>query len=259
MSNESLFTFPPLCRVSVLHRPSKVIKSPYVADVVLEDGTQALCHTPGLGCSGLVTPGRTLYVSRSTNPQAKTDYTAQIALCEDTDGSYYVGIHPMVSQAMAAKLLDKVHPDVSWRSEVKVDAHSRIDFMGTTHEGKKVYVEVKNAMISHQVPDVERSSRRAIFPEGYRKLKTDTFSPRALKHATLLGELAGRPETEAAYLLYIIPRHDCQGGLELHASDPIYCKGVSDAMAQGVQVRVFGLRFDLDQIVFDQALPFHCP
>jgi DNA-binding sugar fermentation-stimulating protein len=171
---------------------------------------------------------------------------------------YCVGIHPMVSQAMAAKLLGNVHPDVTWRSEVKIDDHTRIDFMGTTSQGKVVYVEVKNAMISHQVETMGRSQRRAVFPEGYRKSKADTFSPRALKHATILGALAKRPETEAAYLLYIVPRHDCGDGLELNHADPIYRAGVAQALADGVQVRVFGLRFD-DQgtICLDQPLPFH--
>jgi DNA-binding sugar fermentation-stimulating protein len=253
-----LHSLPPLVRVRVLHRPSKIIKSPYVADVVLDSGEEALCHTPGLGCSGLVAPGRILYVSRATNNSAKTDYTAQVAECEDSEGAYYVGIHPMVSQAMAGHLLDHVHPDVVWRSEVKVDTHTRMDFVGTVASGKKVYVEVKNAMISHQT-HVERSSRRAVFPEGYRKVKTDTFSPRALKHAELLGDLVGREDTEAAYLVYIVPRHDCQDGLELHSHDPVYRQGVAEAMASGVQVRVFGLHVDADQISFDRPLPFHAP
>lgn len=254
----ALHSFPSLTRVRVLHRPSKIIKSPYVADVVLDNGEEALCHTPGLGCSGLVAPGRTLYVSQAVKDSSKTDYTAQVAECEDSEGVYYVGIHPMVSQTIAGRLLDKVHPEVTWRSEVKVDAHSRIDFVGTTTAGKKVYVEIKNAMISHQTM-VARSSRRAVFPEGYRKVKTDTFSPRALKHAVLLGDLAGREDTEAAYLVYIVPRDDCQDGLELHSQDPVYCQGVAEAISRGVQVRVFGLHVDTDQISFDCPLPFHTP
>ena len=254
-----LHSLPQLVRCCVLHRPSKIIKSPYVADIVLEDGVHALCHTPGLGCSGLVAPGRTLYVSQAVKDTAKTNYTAQLAECEDSEGTYYVSIHPMISQAMAGHLLDHVHPDVTWRSEVKVDSHSRIDFVGTVASGKMVYVEVKNAMISHQTT-VERSCRRAVFPEGYRKVKTDTFSPRALKHAALLGDLVGRPDTEAAYLLFIIPRHDCQGGLELHSQDSVYSQGVADAMARGVQVRVFGLHVNQEgQISFDRPLPFHAP
>lgn len=255
----SIHTFPSLYRAEVLHRPSKSIRSPYVADIRLEDGSQALCHTPGLGCCGLVATGKTIYVSKAANPKAKTAYTAQMAECTDDEGTYYVGIHPMVSQAMAAKLLDKIHPTATWKSEVKVDTHTRLDFVGTA-EGKKIYVEVKNAMIS--LCAHPRASRRAIFPEGYRKCKTDTVSPRAVKHAETLAALATLPDTEAAYLLYIVPRSDCDGGLELNPSDPIYCEAVSIAMSQGVRVRVFGLEFQPEvngNIHFNKELSFHCP
>ena len=237
----SIHTFPQLYRVEVLHRPSKTIKSPYVADIRLEDGSQALCHTPGLGCCGLVATGKTIYVSKAANAKAKTAYTAQMAECTDSEGTYYVGIHPMVSQAMAAKLLDKISPTATWKSEVKINEHTRLDFVGTTPEGKKIYVEVKNAMIS--LCAHPRASRRAIFPEGYRKCKTDTVSPRAVKHAETLAELAALPDTEAAYLLYIVPRSDCEAGLELNPSDPIYCEAVANAMKQNVRIRVFGLAF----------------
>jgi DNA-binding sugar fermentation-stimulating protein len=254
----SIHSFPALFRVEVIHRPSKSIKSPYVADIRLEDGTQALCHTPGLGCCGLVATGKYIYVSKAVNDKAKTAYTAQMAECTDAEGTYYVGIHPMVSQAMAAKLLDKINPAATWKSEVKIDAHTRLDFVGTTPEGKKIYVEVKNAMIS--LCKQSRASRRAVFPEGFRKSKTDTVSARAVKHANLLASLMEQPDTEATYLLYIVPRNDCWQGLELNPTDPIYCEAVSTAMNKGMQVRVFGLAFEQNgTIQFNKELPFHRP
>lgn len=253
----SIHSLPTLYKVEVIHRPSKVIKSPYVADIRLEDGSQALCHTPGLGCCGLVATGKYIYVSKAANDKAKTAYTAQMAECTDSEGTYYVGIHPMVSQSIAAKLLDKISPTATWKSEVKIDAHTRLDFVGTTPEGKKIYVEVKNAMIS--LCKDERANRRAIFPEGFRKSKTDTVSPRAVKHAETLAALTALPDTEAAYLLYIVPRSDCNS-LELNPADPIYCEAVSTAMKQGVHVRVFGLEFQQNgSIMFNKQLQFHNP
>ena len=35
-----------------------------VADIKLENGTTAICHTPALGCCGLVDKDRTIYVTR---------------------------------------------------------------------------------------------------------------------------------------------------------------------------------------------------
>jgi len=250
----SLYTFVPLVKANVLHRPSKTIKSPYVADIVLEDGTTALCHTPGLGCSGLVATNRTIYVSKS-GPKCKTAYTAQLSESVDAEGTYYIGIHPMVSQHIASKLLDRISTTVLWKSEVKINEHTRLDFVGTASTGKKIYVEVKNAMISHSTN--ARATRRAIFPEGYRKSKTEPISPRAVKHAETLTELVKLADTEAAYLVFIVPRNDCSGGLEINSLDTIYCKAVSEALKAGVFVKVFGLHFSKEGIVtFEKELPF---
>ena len=252
-----LDTLPPLIKVKVLHRPSKLIRSPYVADVLLEDGTEALCHTPGLSCCGLVSPGRYIYVSNSAD-KAKTDYTAQISENVDSQGTYYIGIHPMISQKMASKLLDRISQTAVWKTEVKINDHTRLDFVGTTPEGKKIYVEVKNAMIS--MSKELRNSRRAVFPEGFRKSKADTISPRAVKHAETLAELKALPETQDAYLVFIVPRDDCESGLELNKLDPTYCKAVSAAMAAGVKVRVFGLSFnECGTIDYNKELKFYCP
>jgi len=250
-----LHTLPALIRVTVTKRPSSKIKSPYVADVRLEDGSEALCHTPGLSCSGLVTPGKVIYVSKS-NEKAKTDYTAQIAECTDGEGNYYVGIHPMISQHIASILLHNISTEAKWKSEVKISEHTRLDFVGSLENGKKIYVEVKNAMISTNL--VGRSERRAIFPEGYRKSKKDTISPRAVKHAETLAEIMEKDDTHSAYLVYIVPRNDCNGGLELNQEDPIYVESVTNAMAKGVKVRVFGLNFlTTGCIEFNKELGFH--
>uniref|UniRef100_A0A6C0DSG7 Sugar fermentation stimulation protein C-terminal domain-containing protein n=1 Tax=viral metagenome TaxID=1070528 RepID=A0A6C0DSG7_9ZZZZ len=253
-----LHTLPPLQKATVVNRPSKTIKSPYVADIRLEDGTTALCHTPGLGCSGLVSTGRVIYVSKAANEKAKTAYTAQVSASADEEGPYYVGIHPMVSQMVASKLLDKIATNIVWRSEVAINTHTRLDFVGTGPDGKKTYVEVKNAMIT--LSSEKRQNRRAVFPEGYRKSITETVSPRAVKHAETLAELASLKETEAAYLVFIVPRDDCEAGLELNALDPIYCKAVTKALIAGVKVRVFGLRFQMDgSIEFNKKLPLFIP
>ena len=110
------------------------------------------------------------------------------------------------------------------------------------------------------VSTAERAERRAVFPEGFRKSKTEAVSPRAVKHAETLAELVKQHDTHAAYLVFIVPRNDCGGGLELNKLDPIYCNAVKNAMAAGVQVRVFGLAFEATgNITFDKELPFNIP
>jgi DNA-binding sugar fermentation-stimulating protein len=197
-------------------------------------------------------------VSKAANPKSKTAYTAQISESSDSEGIYYVGIHPMVSQAVASKLLDKVVSGLTWKSEVSINDHTRLDFVGTGPDGKKTYVEVKNAMIG--VPTKLRSKRRAVFPEGFRKSLNDTVSPRAVKHAETLAELMKMGDTAGCYLVFIIPRNDCCDGLELNKLDPIYCEAVTKAFIAGVKVRVFGLEFNLDgSIGFLKRLNFFIP
>jgi len=248
----SLYALPPLVKAQVVNRPSKTIKSPYVADIMLTDDSTTMCHSPGLSCCGLVSTGRTIYVSKAKNAASKTAYSAQIAACTDSEGTYFVGISPMISQHVASKLLDHVALNVTWATEVKISEHTRLDFVGTYPDGKKIYVEVKNAMIS--LSDEKRQRRRAIFPEGYRKSKTDTISPRAVKHAETLAELA---KTEEAALVFIVPRNDCGGGLELNPNDPIYCNAVKQAIKAGVKIFVFGLNFlENGSIEFTKRLNF---
>ena len=239
-----LHTLPTLYKALVLNRPSKQVKSPYVADVRLEDGTEGLCHTPGLSCCGLVAAGRTMYVTKSVSAKAKTAVVAQVSESTDSEGIYYVGIHPMIGQKVASCLLDKVATDVVWKSEVKLSKETRIDYVGLRPDGKKIYVEVKNAMIS--LSKELRANRCAVFPEGFRKKKTDPFSPRAVKHAETLAELLKLPDTEAAYLVYLVSRDDCCQGLNINPSDPVYCAAIRDAMAAGVKVCVFGVKYGLD-------------
>lgn len=246
----------PLKRVTVLKRPSASIKSPYVADVRLEDGSTALCHTPGLGCCGLVESGRTIWVTPSSDG-AKTACTAQLAECEDSEGVYYVGIHPMVSQAAARGLLDRIDADAKWESEVTVAEGTRLDYVGTRGNGQRVYVEVKTAMVS-MLCDKPRAVRQSVFPEGFRKKKDEPVSPRAVKHAQHLGALAGAGEQ--AVLLFLIPRNDCGDGMYVNPRDPLYCDAVRQAIQKGMIVRAFALEYRLDGTVrLWKEVPFYTP
>ena len=69
-----------------------------------------------------------------------------------------------------------------------------------------------------------------------------------------------KEDTEAAYLVFIVPRNDCGGGLELNKLDPIYCKAVSKAIEAGVNVRVFSLGFQKDgKVEFDKEHKLFIP
>ena len=48
---------------TVINRPSKINKSPYLADIVIDStGEISIAHSPSLGCGGLITSGVKVYV-----------------------------------------------------------------------------------------------------------------------------------------------------------------------------------------------------
>jgi DNA-binding sugar fermentation-stimulating protein len=233
-----------------------VIKSPYVADVRYDDGRIALCHTPGLGCCGLVEAGRRIYVTAGS-AGSKTDCVAQIAECTDAEGVFYNGIHPMISQTAARGLLWRISADAVWTAEVVVEEGTRLDYVGVLPNGKKIYVEIKNAMVS--LEDTKpRVERRAVFPEGFRKKAGEPVSPRAVKHAQVLQRLLALPDTEGCVLLYTVPRTDCGDGMTINVRDPIYYAAVRDAVRAGVVVRAFALSYSLTGVItLDREVPFY--
>lgn len=210
----------------------------------------------------MIEAGRTVLVSASASPTAKTQYSAQIAVVEDAEGVVYVGVQPLLNQKLAGRILDHVAPTVhTWDSEVVVteDGGTRLDYVGYTDAARKrkVFVEVKNAMISREV-HVARAERRAIFPDGYRKKLDDPISPRAIKHAHTLATLCAHPDTEAAILLFLVSRSDCRGGLVLNPEDPAYCDAIRHAVRAGVRIHAFAVDFSSSgAVTFVGELPVY--
>jgi DNA-binding sugar fermentation-stimulating protein len=246
--------------LKVLKRPSASIKSPYVADVILledssdeiiddcEDETKPkyLLHTPGLGCGGLVIHQKYVYAYKSS-PSSKTDYTTFMAYCEDSEGIYYIGLHPMISQKVSQVYLEKKYPTVKWKTEVSLSKETRIDYVGITQEKKKIYVEVKNGMVSYE-EHKPRSERRALFPECSKKT-TKPVSERALKHALTLQSLLEKEDTQSCILLYTIPREDCKKGIVINKNDSVYHKTICEVKEAGVELQSIGMMFDLSGVI----------
>jgi DNA-binding sugar fermentation-stimulating protein len=207
-----------------------------------------------------VEAGRVIYVEPAKSKTAKTAWTAVLAECSDETGVYTVGIHPLIAQNAAAQVLDRLgYVDVKWEKEVAVDEHTRLDYVGTLPNGKKIYVEVKNAMISN-MSSTPRAHRRAIFPDGFRKKKDAPVSERAVKHAKTLGDLACRPDTAAAILLFIVSRNDCGDGLQINPLDPIYCRAIWSAVRAGVKVWGFmSTHTPTSAMVCGKSVPVYVP
>ena len=81
-----IMRLPNIVRATVINRPSKVVRSPYMADIIVEGWRhdlpsiwyllylsmvsgvpgEVLCHSPALGCAGLILPGSQVLVTPKT-------------------------------------------------------------------------------------------------------------------------------------------------------------------------------------------------
>ena len=59
---------------SIIKRPSKIIKTPYVADVIpLNQNSEFLAHTASLGCCGLADVGAKILMTSMPIPKSKNE------------------------------------------------------------------------------------------------------------------------------------------------------------------------------------------
>ena len=80
MSKIILYESDKLFTGKVLKRPSKNIKSPYVADVLVNDEEEALAHSPSLGCCGLADTDANVLMTENKNKNTKTKYKIEFTI-----------------------------------------------------------------------------------------------------------------------------------------------------------------------------------
>ena len=193
------------------------IRSPYVADVQLEDGSVAMAHAPGMELGGVCVAGARVLLSRNASGGAtKTAFAIQLVASEGC----WIGAHPSLGNRLAAAALRRgllaaaLGPHVSARAEA-THGRMRVDFELADAAGGRTRVEVKNVVCSdyakgskaprpkgyelvysaHQGDDYRRA---AIFPVGKigQKLEDGTrvVSERAIKHVTELAALSAHSD-----------------------------------------------------------------
>ena len=266
MSEHILYSLPPLVQATVLKRPSKSIKSPYVADVILSNNTNALAHSLSLGCKGLCDKDATVFLT-SLNTIHKDDkphcnYTIQFGFQDNV----LVGVNPKLAEhiihnALRNNLLPFLQNLTLIKREVSVflDNHvdSRFDFGGYTSDNVPFLLEVKNVPLAFHINAVPKDKKNfipppgtnpmhkiAVFPDGHKKHIDDPVSPRALKHIRELTFL--KKHTSARCLLcFVVQRHDATT-FELSATDPEYAEAVRIAVSVGVEVYAIFVRWSFE-------------
>ena len=252
-----LYELPSLVEGSIVKRPSKHIKSPYVADVTY-DGGEYLGHTPSLGCCGLVESGKQIYMYKLDGPKTKCDYRICISKLQEKGHTMYIGVAPKMAEKIAEEAIKQnLIQNLSIRTlkrEKKV-LNSRFDFIGMTKEEVPFILEVKNVPLAdyediyakerkkRHYEDREWNSKIAYFPDGYRKKVKDTVSPRAVKHIKELTKLKKCYKDKIrCILLFVIQRIDV-GSFQPSRIDPVYLEACRKAWRTGVEIKTLQIEW----------------
>lgn len=284
----------------VCKRPSYYVKTPYVADIAftkkdskvminhnglsgtsgnkknIEFPLTAMCHTPSLGCCGLIDSGSEIIMSlvehsRKTKRNV-CDLKVYLAIMKEKGRNrrnIIVGVDPKMAEnlveiALQKGLLTKLRNVTEYRREtnmfVKSHVDSRFDFTGVDEFGIPFVMEVKNVpladyedvtakdrkKICSQFKHRDQNSKVAYFPDGYRKASTDVVSPRALKHIRDLMWLKQNTKTRCI-MCYVTQRADVNR-FKVSVIDPIYRRTVKDAVEVGVEIIVMVVKWSKDGI-----------
>lgn len=256
-----------LVYVKVVSRPSKVCKTPYVADIELDNGSIVQAHCASLGCCGLCEKDCYVYASpmKSNCVQSKSKvcsykiylsnfYEEKLINGVLSINNQLIGIDPklaetLVENALTKNCLKTLSNIKSYKREVCL-LNSRFDFAGIDESGKYFVLEVKNVPLADyaDVSSVERkkmlkdgkfahigtNEKISYFPDGYRKKKGEVVSERALKHINELAEIS-HSKIIRSIICFVIQRTDVSS-FQASLLDPIYKAAFTDAIRQGVEV-----------------------
>mmetsp|Transcript_21362 Transcript_21362/g.41869 ORF Transcript_21362/g.41869 Transcript_21362/m.41869 type:complete len:449 (-) Transcript_21362:100-1446(-) len=279
----------------VIARPSKFVRTPYVADVMLLDGSEKIvqAHAPSLGCAGMVDKGRIVEMSevpQKNDKSRKTTHT--VSLCFDAprlDGtSPRVGALPALAESFVQKSLEEgwfpeFEPGYSVTSQ-KTYGGSRVDFvLDYGSSGRKTLIEVKNAVCADYLPeempggkskgelearlpsclvniDTGAPLRSAVFPHGgTQKPKIKVLSSRAIKHVHELTQIHASRTVEHENLdsaiIFLVNRNDCDRFRPAHESCPLFARVLYESILCGVRVLAYAVDWRDSKAYLAERLP----
>jgi len=225
--------------------PARLIRryKRFLADMVLEDGTETTAHCPNPGSMmGLNTPGARCWLEPA-GPGRKLPWGWRLV---ELGGGHMAGIDATLPNRVVAEALREGriaalagYPEV--RAEVRYGTRSRVDFLLSGPQGH-AYVEVKNVHL-------RREGDWAEFP--------DCVTDRGARHLAELAAVAGAGAR--AVLLYLVQRTDC-ARLRLAADlDPAYARAAAAARAAGVEFLAHGTRISPHEVELGAQMPVEAP
>ena len=254
----------------IIKRPSKHIKTPYVADIKMcSTSNMILGHTASLGCCGLADVGASILMApvpktKNTN-KLHCEYRVFLSIIREKEREMIVGIYPKLAEELAESalknnLLSRLLNVKTYKKETKIYVpglvDSRFDFSGIDENGIPFIMEIKNVPLADYedvtakdrkkmcFDDRDINSKVAYFPDGYRKKSTDPVSPRALKHINELA-LIKRMSKTRCIMCYVIQRTDINR-FQPSVIDPEYREAFKNAINSGVEIITMVVQWNRD-------------
>lgn len=228
-------------KFSATLRPARLIRryKRFLADVELPGGRVVTVHCPNPGAmTGLDAPGSEVWLSPAQSATRKLPFTWELIQV----GQGLVGIntaHPnfLAAEAIRDGRIGQLQGYSELRREVKYGRNSRIDILLQHDRRPPCYVEVKNVHL--------RRTSLAEFP--------DCVTARGAKHLDELRDMVAAGSR--AVMVYIVQRADCDRFSIAADIDPTYAKGLSRAVAEGVEAICYACRLSTTAIEVTTALP----
>jgi len=210
----------------------------FLADVLLEDGSQVTVHCPNSGSmKGCAVPGSRVFLSRSDNPKRKYPLGWELV---EADG-FWAGINTGLPNQLTREAIEngtvaELQGYASIRPEVLYGEHSRIDLLLEGPTGR-CFVEVKNVTL------VEDG--RALFP--------DAVTTRGQKHLHELMRVVR--EGDRGVIFFTVQRGDGASVSPADLIDPEYGRLLRLASANGVEVLAYRALVTPEEIKLTERLP----
>jgi|AraplaMF_Col_mMF_1032025.scaffolds.fasta_scaffold00035_58 sugar fermentation stimulation protein A len=218
---------PPLVEARLMKRYKRFLADMEVGGNLGGNYVTVHCPNPG-SMMGLAEPGSRGWLMAKTG--TKLPYGWELVETRSSGVTALVGINTgranaIVAEGLAAgKFPD--FPTATVAREVKIGPgalhNSRLDFRLFDAEGRPCWVEVKSVTLSRRAGIAE-------FPDA----KTD----RGSRHLAELAVLA--LSGQRAVLLFLVQRSDCREVRIAADIDPTYAAAMTQARAQGVEIRAF--------------------
>ena len=224
--------------------PARLIRryKRFLADCVLEDGTEVTAHCANPGAmTGLAEPGTRAWLLPVSDPERKLQWSWKLAelpagalACIDTGLA-----NRIVAEALADGRVPGLAAYQTVRREVAYGQGSRVDFLLGGDDLPPAYVEVKSVTLM-------REAGLAEFP--------DTVTARGARHLAELAEMAAGGAR--AVLFYLVQRSDAEAVSVAADIDPAYAQAFTAARQAGVEVMCHAAAISTDGISIGRALPF---